>query len=126
MTYDDAVIVAVDDGGPDPTVLGWAAEEAASRHSRLVGCHVCERQPGAEPAPAGACGRGPRLRFGPERIVGAAVDAVRADHPDLVVTGVVRTGSPIRTLLALSEEAAMIVLDAGGIGGFTGRFKGTL
>jgi nucleotide-binding universal stress UspA family protein len=69
---------------------------------------------------------GPRLRFGPERIVGAAVDAVRADHPDLVVTGVVRTGSPIRTLLALSEEAAMIVLGAGGIGGFTGRFKGTL
>jgi len=25
MTYDDAVIVAIDDGDPDPTVLRWAA-----------------------------------------------------------------------------------------------------
>jgi len=25
MTYDDAVIMAIDDGDPDPTVLRWAA-----------------------------------------------------------------------------------------------------
>ena len=40
MTYDDAVIVAVDDGEPDPTVLRWAADEAASRHCRSVSQQV--------------------------------------------------------------------------------------
>jgi hypothetical protein len=49
----------------------------------------------------------PDLRFGPERVVGAAVDAVRAAYPGLPVTGVIGTGSPTRALLALSEEAAL-------------------
>ena len=126
MTYDDAVIVAIDDGDPYPTVLSWAAEEAASRHSRLVVCHVCEWQPGqGAPRPMRADGD-PRLRVGPDRIVGAAVDAIRASHPGLRVTGVIGTGRPTRTLLALSEEAVMIVLGARGIGGFAGLLMGTV
>ena len=126
MTYDDDVIVAIDEGDPDPTLLRWAADEAASRHRRLVVCHVCEWRPGQDPPRPMDADGDPQLRFGPERVVGAAVDLVRADHPDLTVTGVIGTGSPTRALLALSEEAAMIVLGARGIGGFTGLLMGTV
>ena len=49
MTYDDAVIVGIDDGDPDLTVLHWAADEAAFRRARLVVCHVCEWQQGDGP-----------------------------------------------------------------------------
>lgn len=126
MTYEDAVVVAIDDGDPDPTVLRWAADEAASRQSRLVVCHVCEWQPGQGPPRPMTSDGDPTLRIGPERIVGAAVDAVRANHPDLRVAGIIGTGRPTRTLLALSEEAAMIVLGARGIGGFAGLLMGTV
>jgi nucleotide-binding universal stress UspA family protein len=125
MTYDDAVIVAIDDGEPDPTVLRWAADEAASRHSRLVVCHVCEWQSHqGPPRPMRADDFG--LPVGPDRIVAAAVDAVRTSHPDLTVTGIVGTGRPTRTLLALSEEAKLIVLGGRGIGGFAGLLLGTV
>jgi nucleotide-binding universal stress UspA family protein len=126
MTYDDAVIVAIDDGDPNLTVLGWAATEAVSRHSRPVVCHVCEWQPGHGLPQRMPADGDPELRTGPERIIGAAVDAVRANHPDMRVTGIVGGGRPARILQALSEKPAMIVLGARGIGGFTGLLMGTV
>jgi hypothetical protein len=96
MTYENTVIVAIDDEEPDMLLLGWAAAEAASRGTRLVVCHVCEWQPGDQaPQPMNE-GGDPNLRLGPERVVGAALDVVRAAYPDLQVSGVIGTGSPQR------------------------------
>jgi nucleotide-binding universal stress UspA family protein len=126
MTYENAVVVAIDDEEPDMLLLGWAAAEAAFRDTRLVICHVCEWQPGDQaPQPMYEDGD-PDLRFGPERVVGAALDAVRAAHPDLPVSGAIGTGSPQRGLLTVSDEAAVIVVGARGIGGFAGLLMGSV
>jgi nucleotide-binding universal stress UspA family protein len=126
MTYEDAVVVGADEEDPDMLLLDWAGTEAAFRGTRLVICHVCEWQPGQRvPQPADE-GGDPDLRLGPERVVGAALDAVRAAHPDLPVSGAIGTGSPQRGLLAVAGEAAMIVLGARGIGGFAGLLMGSV
>jgi nucleotide-binding universal stress UspA family protein len=66
------------------------------------------------------------LRSGPELVVGTALDAVRAAHPGLEVSGAIGTGSPQRGLLAVAKEAAMIVVGARGIGGFAGLLMGSV
>ena len=42
MRYADAVVVGVDESGPDRYVRDWAAREAAARRTRLWGCHFWE------------------------------------------------------------------------------------
>jgi nucleotide-binding universal stress UspA family protein len=126
MTYEDAVVVAIDDEDPDMLLLGWAAAEAAFRGTRLVICHVCEWQSGSRaPQPMPESGD-PTLRLGPERVVSAALDAVRAVYPDLQVIGAIGAGSPQRGLLTVADEAAMIVVGARGIGGFAGLLMGSV
>ena len=126
MTYEDAVVVAIDDEDPDMLLLGWAAAAAAFRRTRLVICHVCEWRPGNRTPQPMDEHTDPSLRFGPERVVGTALDAVRAAYPDLEVSGAIGTGSPQRGLLAVAEEAAMIVVGARGIGGFAGLLMGSV
>ncbi len=126
MTYENAVLVAIDDEDPDMLLLGWAAAEAAFRGTRLVICHVCEWQPGGQaPRPMYEDGA-PDLRLGPERVVGAALDAVREAYPDLPVSGAIGTGSPVRGLRTVAGEAAMMVVGARGIGGFAGLLMGSV
>jgi nucleotide-binding universal stress UspA family protein len=126
MTYENAVVVGVDDEDPDMLVLGWAAAEAEFRGTGLVICHVCEwqtRQRTPQPMDEGG---DPDLQLGPERVVAAALHAVRAAHPDLRVSGATGDGSPQRGLLAMAEEAAMVVVGARGIGGFAGLLMGSV
>ena len=126
MTYDNAVVVAIDDEEPDLLLLDWAATAAAFRGTRLVICHVCEWLLG-DRAPQRMDEHGdPALRSGPELVVGTALDAVRAGHPGLEVSGAIGTGSPQRGLLAVAKEAAMIVVGARGIGGFAGLLMGSV
>jgi nucleotide-binding universal stress UspA family protein len=126
VTYENAVIVAIDEEDPDRLLLGWAATQAEGRRTRLVICHMCEWQAGQQP-PRPMDEDGNRdLRVGPERVVAAALDAVRADHPDLAVTGAIGTGSPVRGLLNAAEEAAMVVVGARGIGGFPTLLMGSV
>ena len=126
MTYENAVVVAIDDEDPDMLLLGWAAAEAAFRGTRLVICHVCEWQSGEQaPRPMDEDGA-PDLRLGPERVVGAALDAVRAAYPDVRVSGAIGTGSPVRGLRTVAGEAAMIVVGARGIAGFAGLLMGSV
>jgi nucleotide-binding universal stress UspA family protein len=68
----------------------------------------------------------PALRWGSELVVGAALDAVRAAYPELEVSGAIGIGSPQRGLLAMAEEAAMIVVGARGVGGFAGLLMGSV
>jgi nucleotide-binding universal stress UspA family protein len=126
MTYENAVVVAIDDEDADLVLLDWAAAEAAFRGSRLVICHVCEWQAGQQAPQPMDEGGDPDLRVGPERVVGTALHAVRAAFPDLPVSGAIGTGNPVRGLLALSEEAAMIVVGARGMGGFAGLLMGSV
>lgn len=126
MTYENTVVVAIDDEEPNMVLLRWAADEAVSRGDRLVVCHVCEWQPGQH-APKPMYEGGPDdPRLGPERVVGAALDAIRAEYPQLTVSGALGTGSPARGLLALSDEAGIIVVGARGVGGFPGLLIGSV
>ena len=126
MTYENAVVVAIDDEDPDLLLLDWAATAAAFRGTRLVICHVCEWLLG-DLAPQRMDEHGDlALRSGPELVVGTALDAVRAAHPGLEVSGAIGTGSPQRGLLAVAKEAAMIVVGARGIGGFAGLLMGSV
>jgi nucleotide-binding universal stress UspA family protein len=126
MTYENAVVVGIDDEDPDMLLLGWAATEAAFRRTRLMICHVCEWQAGQQAPQPMDEGGDPDLRVGPERVVGTALHAVRAAFPDLPVSGAIGTGNPVRGLLALSERSAMIALGARGIGGFAGLLMGSV
>ena len=126
MTFENAVVVAIDDEDPDLLLLDWAATAAAFRGTRLVICHVCEWLLG-DLAPQRMDEHGDlALRSGPELVVGTALDAVRAAHPGLEVSGAIGTGSPQRGLLAVAKEAAMIVVGARGIGGFAGLLMGSV
>ncbi len=126
MTYEDAVLVAIDDEDTDETLLSWAAAEAEARGTRLVVCHVCEWRPGQQaPRPMAEDGD-PSLWLEPERVVAAALHAVRAAHPDLPVTGVIGTGNPTRALLAVAKQTAMVVVGARGIGGFPALLVGSV
>ena len=126
MTYEGAVVVAIDEEDPNRVLLRWAADEAAFRGSRLVVCHICEWQDGHQP-PVPMDDDGDRdLRIGPQRVVGTALDLVRARYPKLAVSGAIGTGSPAPALLAMSKQAAMIAVGARGIGGFHGLLMGSV
>lgn len=126
MTYEHVVVVAIDDEDIDEALLGWAAAQAEARGSRLVICHICEWQSDQQPPrPLHADGRGD-LGVGPERVVDAALDVVRAVYPDLPVTGAIGTGSPVRALLKVAEEAALVVVGSRGIGGFPRLLMGSV
>ena len=126
MTYEDAVVVAIDDEEPHLALLHWAADAARARGTRLVVVHICEWLPGRH-APSPLFEGGDReLRMGPERVVGNAVDMLRTEFPDLAISGAVGSGSPAPALLRLSEEAALIVVGARGTGGFAGLLMGSV
>lgn len=126
MTYEDAVVVAIDEEDLDRTLVRWAADEATFRGSRLVVCHLCEWQAGQQLPKPMFEGGDHDLWTSPERIIGHALEAVRANHPTLTVSGAIGTGSPARALLAVSERAAMIAVGARGIGGFPGLLMGSV
>ncbi|HEY6746617.1 MAG TPA: universal stress protein, partial [Mycobacteriales bacterium] len=126
MTYENTVVVAIDEKDPDLAMLRWAAAEAVAEGTRLVVVHICEWLEGRRKPRPMAGSRHPVLRVGAERVVGAALDAVRAEFPDLDVTGEIGTGRPTPALLELSEEAAMVVVGARGIGGFPGLLMGSV
>lgn len=125
MTYEGAIVVAVDEGEPYRVLLRWAAREAIARDARLVVCHVCEWQPGQQ-LPRLVTEGPADLRIGPERVVRAAVDVVRSEFPDLPVGAALGVGNPVRGLLAVSQEAQMVVVGARGVGGFSGLLTGSV
>lgn len=126
MTYENTVVVAIDDEEPNMVLLRWAAGEAVPRGDRLVVCYVCEWQPGQHAPKPMHEGGSDDPRLGPERVVGDALDAIRAEYPDLTVSGALGTGSPARGLLTVSEEADMVAVGARGIGGFPGLSIGSV
>jgi nucleotide-binding universal stress UspA family protein len=126
MTYENAVLVAIDEEDPDQMLLAWAAAQAEVRGSPLVVCHMCEWQAGQQPPSPMYEDGGRDLRVGPERVVDAAIDVVRAAYPGLPVTGAIGTGSPVRGLLKAAEETAMVVVGARGIGGFLALLMGSV
>ncbi|HST64707.1 MAG TPA: universal stress protein [Mycobacteriales bacterium] len=121
MTYENAVVVAIDEKDPDLEMLHWAAAQAAAGGNRLVLVHICEWMEGQR-RPRPITGDGHPA----ERVVGAALEAVRAEFPDLAVTGEVGTGRPTPALLELSEQADLVVVGARGVGGFPGLLMGSV
>lgn len=124
MRYADAVVVGVDESGPDRYLLGWAAREAEARRTRLWVCHFWEwatRERAAIPIDTEIPPRSTA-----EGIVDAAVAIVRADFPELAVTGALGYGRATVSLLEISDQAALIALGARGAGGFQELLVGSV
>lgn len=117
------ILVAVDGSSLSYAALRWAAATARHSGAPLHIVHVFVYLP-----PVSG-----RAVFDPTdphelggRVVDEAADIVRAEHPDLAVTTEVRVGRAAPDLVAMSREAAMVVLGARGHGRVAGIFLGSV
>jgi nucleotide-binding universal stress UspA family protein len=109
---DGGVVVGVDGSPAGELALTRAGVEAARRGSPLLVVHVCPDEA------AGAVA---------ERLLAAAVEAVRRRHPTLRVSGQVRYGvEPAPGLVAACAGAELVVVGARGHGGFVGLLLGSV
>jgi nucleotide-binding universal stress UspA family protein len=129
MTTADSlpILVGVDGSGPSLAAARWAAKEAKARGRplRLVHTYVGPMvvaplvTPPYEWLPDA-------MRKEAEAVVATATAAVRAEVPDLPVTGAVVAGVAGEVLIGQSEHAHLVVLGHRGHGGFAGLLLGSV
>lgn len=110
-----AVVAAVDGSVGDPTVIDWAADEAARSGRTLRLVHVVE--PGYQLTPYEAVfGELPslseQLRANGHAVVDAAAERAAARHPGLEVERRVEWGPPAGVIIDVSDGAGWLVLGA--------------
>lgn len=59
-------------------------------------------------------------------MLSAAVSAVRAGHPDVVVTSSVVHARPVEAIVAASRHVELVVIGSRGLGGFKGLLLGSV
>ena len=119
-----SIVAGVDGSAPALRAARWAADEAARRRVplRLVQViDVVSATGGFAPPPAFFT----ELESEGRRQLTEAETAILQDHPELDVELVLRTASLVPTLVALSEDAQLVVLGARGSGGFSGLLAGS-
>jgi len=118
-----AVVAAVDGSSNSRAAVRWAANETARRGSNLFVVHICEM------VNAGLW-TVPHLRTDFQNatrpIVDEAIELARETAPGVVVNGQVLLGPTIRTLLALSDRAELIVLGRSGKGALAAHLVGSV
>ncbi|MFL6163815.1 MAG: universal stress protein [Jatrophihabitantaceae bacterium] len=107
-----AIVVAVDGSASSRAAARWAATEAVRRDCGVFVVHVHEQPHTDQPSPLGLP---EQLREFSQPVVDEAVELVRAAAPDIPVAGRVYLGSPVWTLLAISEQADLLVLGRRGM-----------
>ncbi len=121
------IVVGVDGSEHSLEALRWAAAEARLRHAplRVVGAFTTPLMSTgyevAAPDPDD-------LRAASETMLGAAVDAVAAAGllDGIEVSSEALEGHPGERLIALSEEADLLVVGSRGHGGFLGLLLGSV
>lgn len=110
---DDQIVVAVDGTPASVRASVAAAAEAARRGARLQVVHCW---PGAGSVLLEDVAENETQRVNHERIVAAAVDAIRADHPTLEVRGRLETGPAAEVLRRWAADASLVVVGSRGQG----------
>ncbi|GAA3039312.1 universal stress protein [Streptomyces glomeratus] len=113
--------------GVDATAEGlaaahWAAREALRRGAGLRLVHAWRGQPGSVPPVSADTAR----RHVAERTLRRSAASVRAAHPGLRVEDVLLSDSPVTVLLAVAEEAEVLVLGSHGLGRIAGFALGSV
>ncbi|WP_431955412.1 universal stress protein [Nocardia lijiangensis] len=110
---EQSIVVGVDGSPAALAAARWAGAVAAREGVRLVVLSIVPtidyRITAAIVADADIL---PTLRFVAKKHVGAAIDAVRADQPDLEITQTVVEGVPGNELVEASETALLLVVAA--------------
>ncbi|MCE7004677.1 universal stress protein [Kibdelosporangium philippinense] len=119
------IIVGVDGSAAALAAVRWAAQEASARKLPLTLVHL-------QPDPISryhdekvAAAMRPALREQAEKWLHEALVAARAEVPDQNPSIELGDAEVVAALVEMSADAAMIVLGARGLGGFTGMLVGS-
>lgn len=110
------VVVGVDDAGSAGAAVSWASAEAAARGCPLHVVHAVDPSAHAGPHAVGPpigdhCATGTAA----ETVLRDAVDRARSVASDVVVSGLLLVGTPVRALLRESRGARLLVLGSRGL-----------
>jgi nucleotide-binding universal stress UspA family protein len=119
------VVVGVDGSDPSVQAAVYAAEAARRRGLGLLVVHITPWQGAGEAMPMAAREVGARFEESATLLVEAAADTVRQTTGLSDVTASVVDDYPVDGLLALSAEAALIVIGRRGMGGVPGLLLGS-
>lgn len=119
------VVVGVDGSEPSARAAVYAGEEARRRGLALLVVHVTPWRSGDEPMPMASTEARAQFADSARRLVEAAADVVRQETGLPDVTAAVVDDHPVDGLLALSAEAAVLVIGQRGAGGLPGLLLGS-
>lgn len=130
-TSSRTVVVGIDLSDSSDLALQWAVSEAARRRCRLLVLHAYSLPvyPAVRAGVPGATVVTDLDDSVRESAVEATTDAVarvRASHPGLDVAKQTGAGSPAEALVLASQEAALVVVGARGLGAFRGMLMGSV
>jgi len=116
-----SIVVGIDGSGHSEKALAWAVGQAALEHRTLTLVHAANLNAGGDAALAGLPGLDVGLLLDDLRACGRTllvdtVEQVRLLDPEVPVHPVLSTEDPRQLLLALSKNAAMLVIGSRGRG----------
>lgn len=114
----ERVVLAVDGGPASAAALAWIVERARAVTCELEITTVMEVAWDADGFVD--------YRGAFQLLLDDAANEVRASHPDLVVTTMLRSGNPARALIAASREADLLIIGTNRTGPVSGIIHGTL
>jgi nucleotide-binding universal stress UspA family protein len=119
------VVVGVDGSPASTQAVRWAVREAVARQLPLTLVHMYEDPARQFPDPVVADAVRAAQETQARRWLRTATSTVHETAPDLNPAEQLRMGPVVATLVTLSDDAALVVLGATGIGAFTGMLVGS-
>lgn len=123
------IVVGVDGSSASRTALAWALGEARVRHASVEAVHawqfpaVAFTHFGGDAVPVFAA---EDVEKAADELLRTAVKEVAGDDCDVAVTATLAKGHPAEVLLAISNEADLLVVGSRGHGGFAGMLLGSV
>lgn len=128
MTQSDLIVVGVDESSYSREALRWALAEARSHQLRVLAVSTWRKPPVPTNPTYGSFPWSAVVDAGPAtpKMLEQVVKEVAADYPEVEVEPRAVVGNASEVLIALSEQAAMVVVGAKGHGGFAGMLLGSV
>lgn len=120
------IVVGIDGTINAALALDWAADEAARRASRLVVVYAGAVLDSAGYSSATLDMMRADATVHGEQVLTEAVSSVRASHPDLPVTTLLRYDRPTEVLVELSGPNSIVVVGSRGGSRFSGALFGSI